>query len=137
MKSLIRALSIFTILILVTNCSTGSDSNEEPIAGDWNLKTITGGFGGVNNSFQNGEVLWTFNVDDSTLTIEVNIISMVPTERYYGLQAGTYSYELIEENEQTILHADGSRVGTLRFSENDLLIDEGIAVDGFLYTFTD
>ncbi|MEQ9265609.1 MAG: hypothetical protein RLN81_10335 [Balneolaceae bacterium] len=137
MKSLFRALSIFTILILVTNCSTGTDSNEDPIAGDWNLKTITGGFGGVDNSFQNGEVLWTFNVDDSTLTVEVNIISMVPTERYYGLQAGTYSYELIEENEQTILHADGSRVGTLRFSENDLLIDEGIAVDGFLYTFTD
>lgn len=137
MKSLIRALSIFTILILVTTCSTSSDSNEDPIAGDWNLKTITGGFSGVDNSFQNGEVLWTFNVDDSTLTVEVNIISMVPTERYYGLQAGTYSYELIEENEQTILHADGSRVGTLRFSENDLLIDEGIAVDGFLYTFTD
>lgn len=137
MKSLIRALSTFTILILITNCSTSSDSNEDPIAGDWNLKTITGGFGGVDNSFQNGEVLWTFNPNDSTLTIEVSIISAVPTERYYGLQAGTYSYELIEENEETTLYADGSRVGTLRFSDNELLVDEGIAVDGFLYTFTD
>lgn len=137
MKSLIRTLSIFTILVLVTNCSTGSDSSDDPIAGDWNLKTMTGGFAGVNNAFQAGEVVWTFNEKDSSLTIEVNIISMIPTERYYGLQAGTYTYELVEENDVTTLYANDSRVGTINFSENELLVDDGIAVDGFLFTFTD
>lgn len=137
MKSLIRALSIFTILILITNCSTSSDTSDDPIAGDWNLKTMTGGFAGVNNSFQGGEVVWIFNEEDSSLTIEVNIISMIPTERYYGLQAGTYTYELVEENDVTTLYANDSKVGTISFSENELLIDDGIAVDGFLLTFTD
>lgn len=136
MKSLIRIISIFAFLILVTNCSANSDSNEDPIANDWSLKTITGGLAGVNNSFQKNEVIWTFNVDKHTLTIEVNIITIEPSKRYFGWQAGTYNYELIKENEATTLYADDSKVGTIVFSDNELLIDEGIAADGFLYTFT-
>lgn len=136
MKPLLSTLSLILILVFASNCKNSTSSIEETINGSWNLKTMTGGFMGLNNNFQDGEVVWTFDEGANTLVIEVNILSTIPTETYYGLGSGNYSYEIQQESGIMTLYADDSKVGIISFSDKELILDDGIVADGFMYEFT-
>ena len=93
------SLLLFLGIALLTGCSNDDDSlQEETLNGIWNVNNISGGIAGIDNGYETGIITWTFN--NQTLTVENNAAQ---GNIYNGFESGTYSYLLLEdENEQFI-----------------------------------
>ena len=125
---------VFLILIcgmLLISCST---NNNLSIEQKFYLVNISGGFAGVNENFDKGQIIWTFNEQNSTLNIEKNT-----NESFSGLDEGIYSYSIDNINNQLFLHIDENELGGVSTYENGMIIDEnmrstGSGADGFIMT---
>lgn len=53
--------------MLVISCSTNNDLSIEE---KFYLVNVSGGFAGVNENFDRGQIIWTFNEQNSTLIIK-------------------------------------------------------------------
>lgn len=89
---------VYVLLILfsvtLTNCSLNSTSDtntSQIVKSSWNLVNISGGFAGVNENFNTGEIVWSFNEDNSILTV-TNTNTSGSIE--YGPISGTYSFSV-------------------------------------------
>lgn len=117
--------------MLLINCST---NNNLSIEQKFNLVNVSGGFAGVNENFDKGQIIWTFNEQNSTLNIEKNT-----NESFSGLNEGIYSYSIENINNHLFLHINENELGGVSTYENGVIIDEntrstGSGADGFIMT---
>ncbi|WP_166965438.1 hypothetical protein [Yeosuana marina] len=135
---------IYVLLLLfsvtLNNCSLNStnDTNtSQIIKSSWNLVNISGGFAGVNENFNTGEIVWSFNEDNSILTV-TNTNTSGSIE--YGPISGTYSFSVTNNGSNLFLFIDSNEFGSFTVTQNQLIIDQsmttnGSAVDKFIYIF--
>jgi len=125
---------IFLILIcgmLLISCST---NNNLSIEQKFYLVNVSGGFAGVNDSFDRGQIIWIFNEQNSTLNIEKHT-----NDSFSGLNEGIYSYSIENINNDLFLHINENELGGVSTYENGMIIDEntrstGSGADGFIMT---
>lgn len=136
MKNTIYILT-FTLLMLSCNTDDNSQQNAEPtIGGQWNLVNVTGGLAGVDDDFEVGLIIWDFNEDNLELTVTNNNTANVI---YDGLSSGTYDYEVLSttgEAAYLVIHNFGINDEIITLNASQLVLDEGVAADGFLLTFS-
>ena len=135
-KKILILLSILGLAIY-TSCNSDDDSVQpEILNGTWNLINASGGIAGVNESYQNGSVTWTFDSQNSTVTIENNSQATV-----YTLSTnGTYSYTIVESEDKQYLHINDVEIGRYVLSTNTLIVNEneiasGSRADAFVLQF--
>ena len=136
MKNTIYILT-FTLLMLSCNTDDNSQQNAEPtIGGQWNLVNVIGGLAGVDDDFEVGLIIWDFNEDNLELTVTNNNTANVI---YDGLSSGTYDYEVLSttgEAAYLVIHNFGINHEIITLNASQLVLEEGVAADGFLLTFS-
>ncbi|MFC0603324.1 hypothetical protein [Winogradskyella pulchriflava] len=127
---------ILALMLLTLSCNSDDDNHQTNIPtldGEWSLVNVFGGLAGVDDDFDVGTIIWDFDEDNSELTVtNTNTANVV----YDGFPSGTYDYELLTTDGDTsiIINTFTYRITSLTSSQ--LVIDEGIALDGFLLTFS-
>lgn len=101
----------------------------------WNLTNISGGFAGVDNDFDTGLIVWTF--DSGSLTVVNNNTS----QDYDVLASGDYSYSILQAGGKIYLKIDGLEMGEIVASPNSIVVDQnkkstGAGADHFAFTLT-
>lgn len=97
-----------------------SASSKSAIDGKWNLVRISGGIAGANEIHSTGEIEWTFNTQNATLTVN----NTTGNSSYYYLPSGIYSFQEISGSTQNYLVIDANELGQFVISGNQLSIDE-------------
>ncbi|MCB0444073.1 MAG: hypothetical protein R2812_01185 [Gelidibacter sp.] len=128
-KLFILAVLSFTFL---TNCnSDDTNSTTNPLSGLWNLTHISGGIAGFDQSYEIGDITWSFNTETQMVTIVNNVIN-----NFTVLQSGTYTYSVLTTDDQEAsLIINDMNLGILEFSENTVTIDQKVA-DGITIKLT-
>lgn len=139
MKATFLNVIMLVVLGLMTGCEkeveTVTATENEEILGTWNLSNVSGGLMGTDIDYAEGDVVWDF-VDEDTLVVENNADGSEEEEAFSGLESGTYTYDIIEEDgyEKLIINSEFSGVLTI---DGDLFgVDNGLPVDGFYYEYT-
>lgn len=99
----------------------------------WALSRISGGLAGVNFDYSLGEVYWTFNTENNTLTVENNIVTNGPKSAFAGQISGDYSYNLSLSD--SVLTIGNTERGKVNISGSSLTIDDDVATDGLFTEF--
>ena len=121
---------------LFTSCSSNDEIDQEnTIDGTWNLKTVYGGLQGVNIDYNQGDVIWNFDLQTNTLIVENYIMTTGPENIHSGLQSGSYDIEITQTEEIQTLFIDGTKRGVLILLDDNLKIDDGLEADGFMTEF--
>lgn len=129
--NLIKQITFILIsLFLITSCT--NDQNTI-ITEKFSLINVSGGFAGINENFAGGEIIWTFNTQNTTLTVEKNIQNV-----FSGLSEGNYSYSVQNINDKQYIFINNIESGSVTNEENRMIIDEneqstGSGADGFIY----
>jgi hypothetical protein len=135
MKKIILTLSVL-LVVLQSSCSNDSNSNPNPLQGQWKLINVSGTFDGIDNDFTPGVITWDFN----PTTQMVSIVNNNPdAEAWDVFETGIYNYQIVENPEfpcGEILKIDGIEMGCFSVVNNNLVIDQSIA-DGFRLEFVD
>ncbi len=128
---------VFVLTLLMVSCSNNDDEqqNSNPtLDGSWSLVNVSGGFAGIDYDFEVGLITWVFNQGDLELTVtNTNTTNVI----YDGLPSGIYDYEVLTqtgEDTSVVINTFNYTITTL--SSSQLVLDEGIAFDGFLLTFS-
>jgi len=121
---------ILISLFLFSSCT--SDNNFIKIE-KFSLINVSGGFAGINENFAEGEIIWSFNTQNATLTVEKNIQNV-----FSGLSEGNYSYSIQNINDKKYFFINNIESGSVTNEENRMVIDEneqstGSGADGFVY----
>jgi len=124
------------ILIICSLCLSSSCDNDKANSKteSWFLVNISGGIAGINEDFEKGIIVWTFNEEDSLLTVENT------TGSTNGFESGTYTYSILNTNGKRYLIVENNEIGGMITSENQLTIDQnmqsgGSGADGFILKF--
>ncbi|MCP4976194.1 MAG: hypothetical protein GY931_08540 [Maribacter sp.] len=120
-------LFVFSILTLLVGCSTNDDMEKDPIDGVWEVRNISGGFAGINDDYPTGIILWSFNGQQSKLTVTNNNIA---NTIYDGFESGEYPYSILQKDKVLYLEIDGQEFGGMVISQNELVIDQNITSSG-------
>lgn len=122
-------ISIYILLLIfATNCQDSDTTDHTDILnGEWNLKNISGGIAGINNDFESRLIFWSFNSDNSILTVTNNNSDTAIND---GLETGTYKYLIQTTNGQSFLFINDNEFGNITVFENELLINQNIFTDG-------
>ncbi|TMM55932.1 hypothetical protein FEE95_14895 [Maribacter algarum] len=133
-------LPFVVVLLFGSSCDDSNDSNdtisEDPLAGVWHLKNVSGGIQGIDLDYDQGDVSWNFMMDESTLEVESNILTDGPKSINQGLLKGIYAVEFDEQQSIRTLVILGAKFRVLEIDEKStLVIDDGVAADGFVRTF--
>ena len=140
-KFIYNSLLLIVMLGSFTACKKEVDhvsKNNTPkstIDGKWNLVRIHGGIMGANETHSTGEIEWSFNTQNATLTVT----NTVGNSTYYYLPSGTYSFQQISGPTENYLVIDANELGQMVFTGNQLLIDQnkqstGEGACGFYFT---
>mgnify|MGYP004285581033 FL=1 len=116
-------------------CSDDESNQTETLNGIWNLKNVSGGLAGINIDYNQGDVKWSFNLENNTLIVENNIITTGPEDIYAGLESGTYNIEITQSGEIQTLFINNTERGVLILLNDNLKIDDGLYADGFITEF--
>lgn len=131
MRKLVFKLSLLMLVLLTfSSCkkevksnggSVNSSDSSNEIQGEWNLIRLYGGIMGVNETHASGEIEWTFNPLDSTLTVN----NTVGSSSYYSLPSGIYNYHQLSDSlQQNYLIIDGTELGQFVISDGQMFIDD-------------
>ena len=127
----------FVFMLLLFSCNQDDDAGQNrasTLNGSWSLVNVSGGFAGVNDAFQIGTITWDFNQNTLELTVtNTNTANVI----FDGLPSGTYDYELLtptDEDASLVINTLSYSIRAL--SSSQLVLDEGIAFDGFLLSFS-
>ncbi len=136
MKSRILLFVVLVSLIGVSSCKK-NDPGTSPNTyyGAWQLKNVSGGLMGINLNYTTGEVIWSFDENTSKLTVINNIISTGSKSIFARLATGTYTFSISKNGKRKNLFVDNVDFGTIHVNNGVLLLDEGVAADGFLTEF--
>jgi hypothetical protein len=121
---------ILISLFLYSSCT--SDQNTI-ITEKFSLINVSGGFAGINENFAEGEIIWTFNTPNASLTVEKNIQYV-----FSGLSEGNYSYSVQNINDKQYIFINNIESGSVTNEKNRMIINEneqstGSGADGFRY----
>jgi restriction endonuclease S subunit len=125
-KRIYNSLLMLLLLTSFTACkkevihTQQNTPSENAIDGKWNLTQISGGIAGLIQVFAVGEIEWTFNTQNGTLT--VNNTSSNPI--YYYLPSGTYNFQEVSNSGQHFLVIEADELGQISISGNQLQIDQ-------------
>ena len=128
---MIRSALLLLISVFVISCGDSDDLTVE--GNNYQLVRISGGLIGANEDLTSDQVFWNFSTG-SDLTI-----SKMTSKLFSGPAEGTYSFDFddgtlrfgIEGTDQETWQSFAVDFST----EGDtLVLDEGVATDGFLYT---
>ena len=129
-------LLFFLSIFGISCCNDDDDTTAEtqPIAGEWNLKHAQGGLAGVNDTYEDGIIVWTFSDDGTTLVVENN---NTEDAIYDGLESGTYACTYLSTDGTTtsLIIDETLDLGILTINGSTMTLDENVAADGFLLTF--
>jgi hypothetical protein len=119
---LLLCLGSFTACQKETRQTTKSNNSapNSTIDGKWHLIRINGGITGANETHNVNEIIWSFNTQNATLTVN----NTVGSSTYYYLPSGTYPFQQISGPNGNYLVIDGSELGRFTFSGNQMLLDE-------------
>lgn len=125
-----KATFILISIFLISSCTS---DNNMIITEKFNLINVSGGFAGVNENFNEGEIIWTFNTQNETLTIEKNI-----QNAFSGLGEGNYSYSFKNIEEKRYFYLNNTEIGSVTNEVDRMIINEnelstGIGADGFIF----
>lgn len=126
--------------LLLTGCRNDDDkttdnNNPEGMAGKWNLVNQSGGFQGQDLNFDAGDITWTFNPDNT----KISIVNDATDENGMTVPTGVYTYYMLPNN---VSPADCDK--TLNLEEMDLgcvsiqgntMIVTPVGADMFTLTF--
>lgn len=125
-KSIYSLFLVLTVLATFTACkkevapTQQNHSSANAIDGKWSLVRIYGGIAGANENHPIGDIEWTFNSQNGTLTVN----NSAPNSTYYYLPSGTYNFQEISTSTQHYLVIDSNELGEFVISGNELKIDE-------------
>ena len=135
MKKLLL-LPILLIAIGFSSCNSDDDNSltGETLTGEWTLRSGNGTIAGRVDTFNDGEITWTFNEDH---TVDV-VNTVTDTQLLSGPPTGTYSYT-INNNTGTPDCPKTISIGNGAFecssiTNEEIRIGDGFA-DGVYYTF--
>jgi hypothetical protein len=103
----------------------------------WNLINLSGGFLGVDQDYKLDIIKWTFDTNNSILTVTN---SNPENSTYNGLQQGRYQYRIHNFKGEAYLFIENYEYGIFILDKNSLLINQNITItstisDGFIYKF--
>lgn len=137
-QRLMKSTILFLFLIVtLTSCSSDdtpiliNDPNSED--GSWTMTKIFGGFAGIDDDYEPGEIVWTFDKEEQVLTVDNSIGDDAPITS--GLDSGTYDYHVETEEETDHLFIDGYNFGEFIVDSDTLIVDQNPGADGFRFTF--
>ena len=116
--------------------NNGSQTNYKV---EWHLTAVSGGLSGVNETFNMGSVIWTFNEFTGVLTVVNNNEDTTKEDSY---DSGSYPYSIENLNSKLFLSVDDIEIGEVTFpSQTQFIIDQnstsqGSGADGYVYKFT-
>ncbi len=127
-------------LFLSQSCTLNDvepQSEFDYVNGTWNLQNVSGGFAGVDDDFENGAILWTFNTNNGQLKV---INNSDGSSIYSGLETGSYPFSIQASSDASILYINTREYGGLGELKNGFLINQnemanGSGADGFLLKF--
>lgn len=127
MKKLVSgSFLVFTVLFLLTACKKElnpvyqNHASTATLEGKWNLIRVYGGIAGIDENHNAGEIEWTFNSSNNTLTVN----NTVGSSNYYSLPSGTYNFQQISNSNQHYLVINANELGQFIFTGNQIRIDE-------------
>ena len=124
----------FILTLVLSNCTNNDDGPKKDIlTGSWNVQHISGGFAGIDDDYESGVIVWTFNANNATLSVENNNEADVI---YDGLPTGSYSYAILTVEGEQFLEINGQEQYGIIRSSGQVLLDEnktstGSGADGF------
>ncbi len=129
MKKILLFLACTSVLL---SCS--SDDNDTNGI-DFHMTKVSGGFAGVNETFEKGDIIWNLNDGNSTLIITKNT-----TKPYSGLDEGVYSYAIEVIDGKQYFTINQIEFGGLTNGNATMIINEnersgGQGADGFVFEF--
>lgn len=125
--------------VLLSACGNdddkASENNPEGMAGKWNLVNQSGGFQGQDLNFNPGDIVWTFNLDNS----KISITNQAPNENGMTVPTGIYSYYMLPNNVSPAdcsktLNLEEMDLGCVNIQENTMIVTP-IGADMFTLTF--
>lgn len=135
MKSVYLYLVIY---ILFLSCSNDDDSNTNDdflLNGQFSLVNVSGGLLGIDDDFEIGLIIWDFDGNNWILTVDNNNTANSVCD---GLPSGTYNYQILTttgENDYLVIDGMNLSYGITSSESAELILDEGVALDGFLLSF--
>lgn len=144
-----KYLFIVSLLSLsVMACSTTEISAPDPVGNDvitpapsihgtWNLANVSGGVAGIDEDYEPGVVIWSFDVELSILTVDNNDEN---GSGYTGVRNGPHPYNLLKQNNTNYLFVRGREIGRIIIIDGNLMINgndrsEGSGADFYNFTF--
>ncbi|MDG5490561.1 hypothetical protein [Psychroserpens sp. SPM9] len=133
MKKYIYLVALIFVAMSCQNDDDGTPNNEPTLEGPWSLVNVSGGLAGVDQDFELGIITWDFDIETQQLTIVNTNTDVV----FDGYPSGVYDFQALTNGEiTTIVIDDNINLEINVLTNSQLVLDEGIAFDGFLYTFT-
>ena len=132
-------LYILILALITFGCNSDDDAQQDTNAtlnGPWSLINVSGGFAGVDDDFEIGLITWDFDIGNLQLTVTNNNTEAVI---YDGLSSGDYDYQVLSTTGEVgylVVHNFGINHEIVTVSSSELILDEGVAADGFLLTFS-
>ena len=117
---------LICIFVMVTNCSNNDDNNVPPeLLSSWSLRQVSGGIGGIDESFEQDEIVWSFK-NDETLEVENSVI-----DHPSGFPTGVYMYTVKTENGKYFFTKGETNYGEILLSDTELIIDGNVVCCDF------
>ncbi len=120
-------LFVLSAITLLVGCSSNDSIEKEPIDGIWDVHNISGGFAGINDDYQQGTIIWSFDAQNSNLTITNNNTT---NTIYDGFESGEYAYTILQIDKTLYLQINGQEFGGVVISQNELIINQNITSTG-------
>lgn len=127
------------LLVFLAWCASCSDTDDtipqDPLEGVWHLKNVYGGIQGIDLDYEVGDVVWNFAMDQSTLRVETTFLTTGPKSIYKGLDSGRYTLGFEKQDTTRTILIEGIKYRVLEIDQTDLVLDDGLAADGFVRRF--
>jgi|GEM_PF-4243826 len=135
MKSKFAVFIFLLSTFFFFSCEENNSEIKNTLDRKWNVTQIIDGMSQPKD-YKKGDFTWTFDSGNKTIFIQnnVDIFNARDLPSFTNNQGGTYSFEILKENNTNYLIV-GNREGTIKFNENVLTIDFGIAFDDVAYVF--
>lgn len=127
-----RLMILLALSLTVVAC--GEDDDATIRGNTYQLISITGGLAGLNEDFSADAVFWQFSADDDL------VITKTTSKLYSGPMEGEFKYEYDDATmrfgeDDTDQETWSSYSVNLSAEGDTLILDEGVELDGLLYTF--
>lgn len=137
-----KIFSLFMLsgLVLIASCENDDDNfaPTDPIAGTWNLISVSGGIMGSTFDFPAESIKWTFNTTSHTVIVVNNNPADSPAEDFFS--SGTYNYlypqnNATPQNCNTTLRISTTDLGCREVSGHTMILTQ-VQSDGYVLTFS-